>query len=385
MSVPDPRLARACRGLCVFWAQRANPYPARRVIRLGRAPTRRRHLYAVSRSVIGTLDHFPPPFALDPELHICCYASPQGTLEGTPGHMSRSATSFGSPVRRGGFTVLELLVVVAALALLAALVLPALCRAREAARRFQCQNNLHQIGVALSQYHIRHGSLPPGWIEDGTTDTGWGWAAMLLPQLDQMALYDQARFDRPIGDATNEVVRLAELEVFRCPSDAAPRRFELYQDGIGATTASAASSPAAPAMPTVLFELPTANYVGVFGTSDPDTVSGEAGEGAFIANRGMRLSAFRHGLSNTLLVGERTARQLLSTWVGMHPQAEEGPARVVGHVNRAPNDAQADECEFSSRHAGGTLFLMADGAVRFISEDIDRTTYQRMATPRDRP
>jgi prepilin-type N-terminal cleavage/methylation domain-containing protein len=299
-----------------------------------------------------------------------------------PGPMSRSPVP-QTPLRRRGLTVLELLVAVAILTILAALVLPALFRAREAARRLHCQNNLHQIGVALTAYHLRHGSLPPGWIEDGATDTGWGWAAMLLPHLDQSALYEEARFDRPVGDACNSIVRLAGMELFRCPSDAAPASFALYRE-VEQTELSSASV-TGPTAPDVLFELASANYVGVFGTSDPDTVPGETGDGAFIANRGTRFFAFRDGMGSTMLVGERAARQLLSTWVGMHPEGEEGPARVVGYVDHAPNDPSADECEFSSRHAGGSFFLMADGAVRFVSQQIDRTNYQRMATLRDRP
>jgi prepilin-type N-terminal cleavage/methylation domain-containing protein len=285
--------------------------------------------------------------------------------------------------RRGGFTVLELLVTVAILTILTSLVLPALYQARETARRVHCQSNLHQIGVALTAYHLRQRSLPPGWIEDGATCTGWGWAAMLLPQLDQSALYQEARFDRPIGDASNSEVRLAGVDLFRCPSDAAPSHFALYRDGGNAAIAAASGS--GPTKAEVLFELASANYVGVFGTSDPDTVPGEMGDGAFIANRGTRFFAFRDGLSHTLLVGERAAQQLLSTWVGMDPNGEEGPSRVVGYVNRAPNDPMADECEFSSRHAGGSFFLMADGAVQFVSEQIDRAAYKQMATLRDDP
>jgi prepilin-type N-terminal cleavage/methylation domain-containing protein len=93
-----------------------------------------------------------------------------------------------------GFTLIELLVVIAIIAILIALLLPAVQQAREAARRTQCKNNLHQIGIALHNYHDAFRILPPGqvtsvhWLQ--TDSTMWGWAAMLLPYLDQSPMYN---------------------------------------------------------------------------------------------------------------------------------------------------------------------------------------------------
>src|SRR3954469_18135346 len=93
-----------------------------------------------------------------------------------------------------GFTLIELLVVIYIIGILLALLLPAVQAAREAARRGQCINNLKQIGVALHNYEGTHRAFPPGYVSDfrpdGTdTGPGWGWAAMLLPQMEQKALF----------------------------------------------------------------------------------------------------------------------------------------------------------------------------------------------------
>src|SRR5580658_4847851 len=130
--------------------------------------------------------------------------------------------------RRRAFTLIELLVVIAIIAVLIALLLPAMQAAREAARRAQCVNNLKQIGLALFNYENQITVFPPGYIDyqnnsiytpDLDMGPGWGWAAMVLPNLEQQPLYNSINFSLGIRNASNGTAVLTNLTVFFCPSD----------------------------------------------------------------------------------------------------------------------------------------------------------------------
>lgn len=281
---------------------------------------------------------------------------------------------------RRAFTLIELLVVIAIIAVLIALLLPAVQQAREAARRTQCKNNLKQIGLALHNYHDLFGALPPGWVAvtNGQSDiygmNGWGWASRILPQIDQAPLFNQLNFNVKMESPVNAAYRVASLPAFLCPSDAAGGNTWTIQDGSG----------------TNLVDLARANYVGVFGVSDIDDCVGLPnspclGEGAFFQNSRIQFRDFTDGLSTTTIVGEHKSRRdsgfnWNSTWAGVVANGDDAIVRILGTTDHTPNSPSNHIDDFSSHHVGGAHFVMGDGAVRFISANIDLGVYQHLAT-----
>jgi len=283
----------------------------------------------------------------------------------------RDATSIFRVSR--GFTLVELLVVITIIGILIALLLPAVQAAREAARRMSCSNNLKQIGLALHMHHDAKHCLPDGWTGYDSQDgplfngaPGWGWAAYIMPYMEQTALYNSlTHVDLSVTDDQNRLARETPIKMFRCPSD------------IGSDLSDLGGYQAA-----------TSNYIGVFGSIElHDAVEAVVGggqclgDGVFYHNSRLRFRDLRDGLSRTFMVGERgTKEDYYSTWVGLFPGADHAPARLVG-VAASPPNATADEPHnFSSRHPTGTHFLLADGSVRLISEHINTTAYHALCT-----
>lgn len=290
----------------------------------------------------------------------------------------------------GAFTILELLVCLAVVSLLFGLVFPALQQARECSRRVQCASNMRQISLALHERHLTRDSLPAGWASaepstaaarsgrnrPSSRNTAWGWAVDLLPYLELQSLYNVV--DRS-GDLTGEAtlsVRSVTPPVLVCPSDSAALVFSLYSEQADNT---ARSGPGDSSGEVELTTLPRCNYVGIFGVSDPDESGSGDGEGTFVANRPLRFRDLTRGLSNVAYVGERTARRLPATWLGVDLRGEDAPSRLTGFALLGPNRPDADECELDSRHNGFINMAFADGHVRQIADNIDQIVYQTMA------
>ncbi|MDB5337692.1 MAG: hypothetical protein JWN70_3311 [Planctomycetaceae bacterium] len=300
---------------------------------------------------------------------------------------------------RRAFTLIELLVVIAIIAVLIALLLPAVQQAREAARRSQCKNNMKQLGLALHNYHDTANTIPPGYIGPNTalgTTSNWGWNAMLLPGLDQGPLYNQitatvvgtttgfgaavTSFPAPSGTFTYLTTVIPAL---RCPSDT------------GTATV-------APATPGLSINYGRSNYMGSFGPNfgNSNTLSTPLATittsvtfnpaGAFYMSSRRNFSAFQDGLSNTILVGERRSAGTQSgvavggegIWAGSTDGGYTGNSLVMGEMAspinttiQGPPPTSTHQSGFSSFHVGGAHFLMGDGAVRFISENINTSTY----------
>jgi prepilin-type N-terminal cleavage/methylation domain-containing protein/prepilin-type processing-associated H-X9-DG protein len=276
---------------------------------------------------------------------------------------------------RSGFTLIELLVVIAIIAVLVGLLLPAVLRVREAANRVRCANNLKQIGLACHAYHDSRGSFPPGhtaWPSSDplATSPGWGWAAHLLPFLEQTNLYQNIQFNLPIEHPANADARLMGLAILLCPSDpGVPMSFTIY---------NSAGQPIADAAPS--------SYAASWGIGELTSVPG-LGEGVFYRNSHIRIADITDGTSNTTMIGDRAWSQAQAPWAGAvqagvvragpqnpWPDAT-APASIfcLVHNNwiniRSDPDGGLDD--FSSAHPGGLNLLFADGSVRFLLDVTD--------------
>ena len=324
---------------------------------------------------------------------------------------------------RQAFTLIELLVVVAVIAILVALILPSVQQAREAARQTACRNNLKQMGISLHSYHDTFGSLPSGYISSlGAVedDKGWGWGAMILPFIEQNALYGSLRsrelsLTQVAYDYRNIDILQTPLSLYTCPSDQGGRLCDEVRSIVipGSVAVlwpesrrgqSASTAPASrhipppppkpeppkppPPPPPIRLRIGRSNYVGVFGSQwdsrrDNWSPTDFGGNGLFGRNSLVRLSLITDGTSNTLAIGERSTENFAATWAGVDASggcAMADNQSVLGTafypLNQKPVSEYVD-CEgtgsanFSSVHPGGAFFLLADGSVRFLAETID--------------
>jgi prepilin-type N-terminal cleavage/methylation domain-containing protein/prepilin-type processing-associated H-X9-DG protein len=285
------------------------------------------------------------------------------------------------PVR--GFTVIELLVVIAIIAILIALLMPAVQQAREAARRTQCQNNLHQIGVALENYHGIHNRFPPGettsdWLADTRFGSAWSWTMMIMHQLDQQSVYntikpDETTLRQALADPNKSKIMQYPLEAFICPSDAngAPKnQYRLLRDVNDVPT-----------------EVATSNYVASHGVCAWMNITPPFREpGVFGWNWGVRFAEIRDGQSTTIAVGERATGVIRGTekggaasWAGVTSPLNmtfsttlpsDYADGVMGLTYGLINPISGANHQFSSQHEGGAHFLFCDGAVHFLSENM---------------
>jgi prepilin-type N-terminal cleavage/methylation domain-containing protein/prepilin-type processing-associated H-X9-DG protein len=285
--------------------------------------------------------------------------------------------------RRDAFTLIELLVVLAIIGILVALLIPAVQAAREASRRSQCANNLRQIGVALQNYHSAHRTLPSGYISKfvtGGTDTGpgWGWAALLLNNLEENSLRDLIQFDRAIEDAANAAPRIMPVSVYLCPSDPVPPTWEAQHDNPGHTK---------------ICDVAASNYIGMYGNSEP----GIDGTGLFFRNSHVQFREITDGTSKTIAVGERSHALGQSTWVGSVTDAlltpgpadgigtyevEHGATMTLGQAgeHKSPGDPTGEADMFHSLHRNGANFVFADAHVAFLTAEMDPEVFESLST-----
>jgi prepilin-type N-terminal cleavage/methylation domain-containing protein len=311
---------------------------------------------------------------------------------------------------RRGFTLIELLVVIAIIAVLIALLLPAVQQAREAARRTQCRNNLKQLGLALHNYHDNFFVFPMGFsdIVAGNSErhgAGWSWGTMLLPHLDQAPLYNQFNFNstpyavQTLGGQAvqNQQLVGTPLTVFSCPSDTKPAA--VANNGGAANTAAGQGTAAAA---TSSYMGSRGSFNGAFCAESGTAITVDArNNGLLIVNGSRRMRDITDGTSNVFAIGEVRWIPLITDINGV---ANVGSVRqyIYGNVttgggprctnngsnNNGPDlhlraahqklngptiDASNQHRNFHSEHVGGAHFLMGDGSVRFVSENIDNT------------
>jgi prepilin-type N-terminal cleavage/methylation domain-containing protein len=317
--------------------------------------------------------------------------------------------------KRRGFTLIELLVVIAIIAILVAMLLPAVQQVREAARKSQCQDHLHNLVIALHNYESPHKRLAPGAVWRGPNgiggtapengrDANWGatWALMILPFIEQKPLYDLYDFEANARTGTssttgNNPVNQAQIDVYNCPSH--PEDLTLLtQDFNGFRKGNyAANAGAGRYMRRADF-----NNTALRGPFSP------------VGQYGASFRDVTDGVSNCIFLGEVVTGPATSddrgafAWVsGAHFN---GTANCNGVRNLTPNSRDRDCSAYASNntndpninrrndpdrpdadggtgarsfHPGGVQFGLGDGKTTFISENVDRTVYYNLLSISD--
>jgi prepilin-type N-terminal cleavage/methylation domain-containing protein len=294
---------------------------------------------------------------------------------------------------RKAFTLVELLVVIAIIGILVALLLPAIQAAREAARRTQCTNNLKQLGIAFHNYHDSQRNLPPNLICNPNNTDATIWSGFLLPYIEQQALWEQIQgtgFSPGLNwddGGNNEAILGVKLAAYQCPS--APELQEIFNDGRGVEVRYRANYGVV-ISGTIGNTLPPYNSNTWQQHFDDWGATDGRYDGPFPCRENLAygLAQVIDGTANTIFAGERTRFRSTGIndanylYIGTgNPQDEYG--RFCGSTGIQMNSVdlgQRGRSGFSSKHPGGALFVLGDGATKFLSENIDRMLYTALGT-----
>jgi prepilin-type N-terminal cleavage/methylation domain-containing protein/prepilin-type processing-associated H-X9-DG protein len=323
-------------------------------------------------------------------------------------------------LQSGGFTLVELLVVITIIGILIALLLPAVQAAREAARRMQCSNNLKQIGLAANNFESQYGALPAGVTFAEKISTPPGYAnrefsmfLILQPFLEAGNIVEQFNFAGRVYDADNVRVSQAEIPAYLCPSDdGAGRKWDKRFARSNYAACFGSEDLLGPKWDgTSLYSSPFLNNSdsGLLETDGPFRVQGR--------KTGRGLNEIKDGTSQTVMASEVLAGKadvyqgdgagqggdIRGMWImiamgsssythWLTPNSSAGDTLAVNRSVNMPAEGlpatgqSGDEVNGNnyaaarSRHPGGVNAVFIDGHVEFFSDNIDRNTWRGLST-----
>jgi prepilin-type N-terminal cleavage/methylation domain-containing protein len=314
--------------------------------------------------------------------------------------------------KKAGFSLVELLVVIAIIGVLIGLLLPAVQKAREWGARITCANKLKQIGLAIHHYHDDMGSFPSAYLfvppatpagpmgrssvhsaeeiskiwdrqlpppNNDPNSPGWGWAALLLPYLEQMPVYSQIDFTLQVDSPTMLDARTTELAFFVCPVDMFTGVFTVLSD-VNMPLAYADSN----------------SYAACYGFEGSIGTEPGNGNGVFFRNSKIQVTDITDGSSNTFAIGERAALLTQTPWAGVMTGGtsrttvgapvysaivEPAPTMVMARVGyHSLNAPDSEPYDFFSAHPDVVHFLFADGSVHGLGLSTAVPVLQALAT-----
>ena len=311
---------------------------------------------------------------------------------------------------RAGFTLVELLTVIAIVGVLLSLLLPAMQSARESARRVHCGNNIRQLALGCQQHLTQQGFFPSagwGWCWTGDPDRGFGksqpgsWAFSVLPFIEQTNIYTMAGDGDPVTVTTQQQQKAdaaakIPLSIFNCSTR---RPMAAYPSPIYASSGNSMRNADNPTSTNRSDYKMNAGTVRTLWNTGPTLADGLADTGfaTMTATNGLtaqrsevRAAHVRDGLSNTYLLGEKYLNPVdyatgndISDDHSLFAGDDLDPQGWTDEVPAQDTRGVANSYRFGSAHAGGFNMAMADGSTQFIGYDIDATVHSNRGNRKD--